>query len=179
MNIILPVWTRWVALLVVGTFTFLLGQLRGERVAGQRHVDYMTAQAKQTIKVAQAQTKVVIQTEIKYRDRIQKIYIKGNEIEKQVPIYITDADSARFGVNVGFVRVVAAAWSGEPAGPAAESDREPAAIPLDDVATVEAGNATSCRIWREQALGWRAFYADQQVAINGKAGEWASTPAVE
>ena len=74
-------------------------------------------------------------------------------------------------------RVLDAAWSGDPAGPASDSDREPADVPLDAIAAAEVGNATSCRAWREQALGWREFYAGQQVAINGKAGAWAAAPA--
>lgn len=52
----------------------------------------------------------MIQTEIKYRDSIQKIYIKGEVIEKQVPVYIAEADDALYGVNVGFVRSYNAAW---------------------------------------------------------------------
>lgn len=71
------------------------------------------------------------------------------------------------------MRVLDAAWSGDPVGPASDSGREPAGVPLAAIAAIEAGNATSCRAWREQALGWRNFYAGQQVAINGKAGAWS------
>ncbi|WP_211441836.1 hypothetical protein [Collimonas humicola] len=116
--------------------------------------------------VARANRAIAAKTEIIYRDRIQKIYIKGDEIEKQVPIYITEVDSSRFAVNAGFVRLYDAAWSGESAGPAAESDREPAGISLAEVAAVEAGNATSCRAWREIAVGLREYYAHLQVITN-------------
>ncbi|MGV8899999.1 MAG: hypothetical protein ACOH2B_12255 [Burkholderiaceae bacterium] len=165
-DLVIPAWARWVCLACAGAIIFLFGQLHGERVAGQHHLDYVTAQAGQTVKVTKEQTKIVIQTEIEYRDRIQKIYIKGVEIEKQVPIYITPADNDRFGVNVGFVRSHNAAWSGELAGPAAESDREPAGIPLADVAYADASNATSCSAWREQALGLREFYRKLQAVTN-------------
>ncbi|WEF35770.1 hypothetical protein [Pseudoduganella chitinolytica] len=77
--------------------------------------------------------------------------MKGDEIEKLVPVYVTRADDDRYGVNAGFVRSYNAAWAGEPAGPAAESDRDAAGIPLSEVAEVDAHNATACRAWRELA----------------------------
>lgn len=166
-DLVIPAWARWVFLACTGVILFLFGQLHGERVAGQHHIDYVTAQVGQTVKVAHAQTKVVIQTEIEYRDRIQKIYIKGAEIEKQVPVYITQADNDRFGVNVGFVRSHDAVWTGEPAGPAADADREPAAVSLADVGQAVAFNATTCLAWREQSLGLREFYRKLQAATNG------------
>ena len=101
---------------------------------------------------------MVVRTEIKYRDRIQTVYMKGEEIERQVPVYITRADDERFGVNAGFVRSYNAAWSGTPAGPAAESDADAATIPVSALAATDAYNASACRAWRELALGLREHY---------------------
>jgi len=154
----LPSWARWLALAAVFAAVFLLGQLRGERIAGERHNDYVSQQATQSVRIAKAQTKVVVQTEVQYRDRIQKIYVKGDVIEKEVPIYVTQADNASCTVNAGFVRSYDAGWTGEPAGPAADSDREPAGISLAQVAEADAFNAKACLAWREQALGWRKYY---------------------
>ncbi|WP_211462082.1 hypothetical protein [Collimonas silvisoli] len=106
------------------------------------------------------------QTQIKYVDRINAIYVKGEEVEKQVPIYITQADNDRVAVNAGFVRLYDAAWSGDDPGPAADSDREPAGVSLAQIAAVNAGNATSCRAWRELALGLREYYARLKVVTN-------------
>ncbi len=167
-DVILPVWSRVLIAALAFGIVYVLGMMAGERRAGAQHVAFVSAQAAQTAKVEQAQTKVVIQAEIKYRDRIQKIYIKGNEIEEQVPLLVTAADRS-FGVNVGFVRSYNAAWSGEAAGSPAEPDREPAGIPLVDIADVDAGNATACRAWREQALGLREFYEQLKTATNGSA----------
>jgi hypothetical protein len=136
-------------------------------------VAYLSRQATQTARVTQAQIKVVTVAETKWRDRIQKVYVQGASIETNIPTYVRPTDAELFAVNAGFVRVLNAAWSGNAVGPAAESDREPAGVPIDDLARNEVGNITSCRAWREQALGWRDFYAKQQVAINGKAGAWA------
>lgn len=159
-EIVLPSWSRWMIAAALGVLLYLLGLLHGERLAGQRHVDYITAQAAHTSSIAQAQVRVVMKTEIQYRDRIQKVYIKGEEVEKLVPVYVTSDDDDRFGVNAGFVRSYNAAWAGEPAGPADESDRDAAGIPLSTVAEVDAHNATACRAWRELAIGLREHYEE-------------------
>lgn len=180
----LPSWAPWaagalaIAAVVAGSYG--MGRVHEARIGAAALAEYKSKQVVQTakIEVAQAEVKTIVQ--IKYVDRIKKIYVQGAIIENDIPRYITPADSDRFGVNAGFVRVVDAAWTGEAVGPELSSDRESASISLDDVAAVQVGNATSCRVWREQAYGWRDFYARQQVAINGKAGEWArSAPAGE
>lgn len=155
---VLPQWSTWLVAAVAGAALYVLGMLHGERAAGQQHVDYITAQAARSVVIAKAQAQVVVRTEIKYRDRIRTVFVKGAEIEKLVPVYVTRADDERFGVNAGFVRSYNAAWAGEPAGAADDADREPAGIPLSEVAETDAFNATACRAWREQALGWREFY---------------------
>lgn len=154
----LPPVVKYAVAAVAAVALYFLGMLKGERAAGESHIAYVEQRAAQDLHVAVAREKVVVRTEVEYRDRIKTIYVKGEEIEKLVPVYITRDDDQRFGVNAGFVRSFNAAWSGEPPGPAAESDREPAGIPLSEVGEVEAHNATTCRAWREQALGWREFY---------------------
>lgn len=166
MGWVLPWWARWVALAAAGAFIFLFGQMHGERIAGQNHIDYVTDQAAQTVKIDRAQQIVVTQTEIQYRDRIQKIYVKGDVIEKEVPVYVTQADNDHCTINAGFVRSYDAAWTGKPAGSAVDSDREPAGVSLAGVGQAVAFNATACLAWREQALGLRAFYQKLQAVTN-------------
>ncbi len=156
--LVLPWWARWLIAAAAGLALYALGVLHGERIAGQRHIDYIQAEAAHTVSIAQAQARVVVQTETKYVDRIKTIYVKGDEIEKRVPVYVTRDDDNRFGVNAGFVRSYNAAWAGEPASAAAESDRDPAGIPLSEVAETDAHNATACRAWRELAIGLREHY---------------------
>jgi len=159
---LVPWYVRVMVVLALVLATYRAGMLHGERVAGQTHIDYVSAQAAKSVKVAQAQMKVVIETQVKYVDRIKTIYKQGETIEKQVPIYITDADNAGCTINTGFVRMQNAAWTGEPAGPAASADREPSGISVVEVAETNAFNATACLAWREQALGLREFYEKLQ-----------------
>ncbi|WP_211441377.1 hypothetical protein [Collimonas humicola] len=163
---ILPWWVRWLALVSVAAVFGTICYNKGKQHEGEKHIAYVNQQAEHSIKIAKAQQIVVTKTQIKYVDRIKTIYIKGETIEKQVPIYITQTDNVRFAVNAGFVRLYDAAWSGEDPGPAADSDREPAGVSLAQVAAVEAGNAASCRAWRELALGLREYYAHLQVTTN-------------
>ncbi|BBE09986.1 Uncharacterized protein MCB1EB_1825 [Mycoavidus cysteinexigens] len=112
--------------------------------------------------LAEAQAKVVIQTEVQYRDRIKIVKEKGNTIIKEVPIYVNQADTDHFGVNVGFVRHYNAAFSNEPTGSPAEFNRKPAGVSLAEIAEINAFNANICWQWREQALGLRVFYRQLQ-----------------
>ncbi|MBC3927765.1 hypothetical protein [Undibacterium sp. CY21W] len=164
LNNIVPWYVRALVTVAAGTVIYLLGMMHGERSAGQAHIDYISAQAAKSVKVSQAQMKVVIETQVKYVDRIKTIYKQGETIEKQVPIYITDADNAGCTINTGFVRSYNAAWTNQPAGSVAESDREPAGIPLAEVAETTAFNATACIAWREQALMLRELYTKLQAA---------------
>jgi hypothetical protein len=171
---VLPWWAKWAALLVLLLAAYGLGRVHEARRGADALTDYIGRQAAQSVRIVERQAKVVTVTETKYRDRIHTIYLQGEKLEADIPKYIKPADDQLFAVPVGFVRVYDAAWSGDAVGPAADTDREPSGIPLSAVAATEVGNASSCRRWREQALGWREFYARQQVAINGRAGEWAT-----
>ncbi|KAG0272895.1 hypothetical protein BGZ97_010857, partial [Linnemannia gamsii] len=112
--------------------------------------------------LTEAQYKIATRVEIKNRDRIKIVKEKGDTIIKEVPVYVTQTDTDRFGVNVGFVRHYNAAFAGKSAGPAAKSDREPTNISLAEIAAINAFNASVCLQWREQALGLRALYRQLQ-----------------
>ena len=171
-GIVLPARAKWVALGVLVLAAYTTGRVHEARRAVDVLAAYVGKQAAQTVRIIerQAKTDVIIQT--KYVDRIQKIYVQGAAIETNIPTYIQPFDNDRFAVNAGFMRVVDAAWTGDAVGPASDTDRESAGVPLDDVAHVQVVNATSCLAWREQALGWREYYARKQIDINGVAGAW-------
>lgn len=153
-------WQKIACYIAAFAIIFLLGQLHGERKAAKIHTDYIKQQANAIVKTVEQEAKIVVKTEIEYRDKIKKIYIKGDEIEKTVYKYISPAISDSVLITNGFVRIHNAAWTSTPAGTPSITDNEPAGISLIEVAETETHNATSCRAWREQALGLRAFYAD-------------------
>ncbi len=164
-GVILPAWIKWVAIAALCAAAYGFGRLQEARLGGNAMSDYLAAQASRTVAVGRAQTKVVVQTEIKYRNRIQKIFLKGEIIEKQVPVYVTAVDNAECHINAGFVRAHDAAWSGEPAGPASSADRDPAGVSLAEVAETNAHNGAACLAWRELALGLREHYQKQQAIL--------------
>jgi hypothetical protein len=166
LNFVLPWWARWLVLASAAAVFGTICYNKGKQVKGEEHLAYVAEQAQRTSKIAKAQQVVVAQTQIKYVDRIKTVYAKGETIEKQVPIYITSADAARFAVNAGFVRLYDAAWKGVAPGPATDSDREPAGISLAQVVEADVSNATSCRAWRELALGLREHYLRLQSVTN-------------
>lgn len=152
--------------------SYVWGYTSGISSGTKNHTAYVNAQTAQTLKVAEQQVKVVTKVETVYRDRVQKIYLEGKTIETLIPTYIQPADDALFHVPVGLVRVLDAAWAGQAPGPADDSDREPSGIPISEIGRIQAANATACLVWRDQSLGWRQFYAEQQRAINGIVGDW-------
>ncbi len=140
----------------------------GPRIQKERSasVHYKAQLAMAHAQLIEVQAKVVIQTEIQYRDRIKIVKEKGDTIIKEVPIYVTQADTKRFSVNVGFVRHYNAAFSNESAGVTTEFDRSPSGISLAEIAEVNAYNTNICWQWREQALGLKAFYRQLQHTHN-------------
>jgi hypothetical protein len=162
----MPPWMKYAAIALAAVALYLLGRVDGARIEGAAHLEYVAKQSTQTLAIAKAQIKEVVRTEIEYRDRTKTIYVKGDVIEREVPVYVTQADNDRCTINAGFVRSYNAAWTGEPAGPAAESDREPAGISLSEVGEADAFNAKVCRAWREKALGIEALYRRLQAVTN-------------
>lgn len=173
--VVLPGWVRWAALGVLLLVVYGAGRLHEARRGADAMLDYVNAQVTASQRIARAQTKVVTVTETVYRDRIQKIYVQGEQIENRIPDILPPDIDRRLPLPAGFVRILDAAWAGDAVGPASDSDGKPASVPASLVAANEAANATSCRAWREKVFGWREFYAKQQIAINGKAGDWAAT----
>ncbi len=170
----MPAWSKWLALAALCLSAYAAGRVQEARHAADAMAERAAGQAARTVRIAQAQARAVTVSGDQYRNRIRNIFERGAAIEAAIPTHIQPADSRLFAVPAGLVRVLDAAWSGTDPGPAAGSDRESAAVPVDQLAGIEAGNATTCRAWREQALFWRVYYARLQRAVNGKAGEWAN-----
>jgi hypothetical protein len=164
LGMIIPVWARWAMLAAIAVLCFGFGYVKGDDHGTAKLTKYVGDQAIATQKLMQAREKIVTQTETKYVDRIKTVTTKGDEIIKEVPVYVTAKDDAAAVIPVGFVREYNAAWSGTPAGPPAESDRGPSGNPLSAVADADANNAKTCRFWKEQRDGLIENYRKLQAA---------------
>lgn len=157
----IPAWAwRWIAMGLVLVVAAAFGYVKGDEHGTDKLTDYIGKQAKEEVRIQGAREKIVTKTEVKYRDRVRVIYQKGETITKEV--YVTQKDDAGCILPVGFVREFNAAWAGEPAGPAAESDRGPSGVPLSEAAAADAHNATSCLLYKAQRDGLIEFYRAQQ-----------------
>ena len=95
-----------------------------------------------------------------------KVREKGQTIVKEVPVYVDKTDDAACELRNGFVRIHDAAATNTPAGPPTESDRQPAGVSLAEATATVADNYATGILWREQALGCRAFYEELRASIN-------------
>ncbi|MBO9741440.1 hypothetical protein J7432_21155 [Xanthomonas axonopodis pv. begoniae] len=96
---------------------------------------------------ARASTKTVVE----YVDRVQIVRETGATITREIPIYVTQKADAACAITAGFVRLHAAAASGNPAGPPTGDPDAPAAgITLSGIAGTVADNYTSCHATAEQ-----------------------------
>lgn len=136
--------------------------IKGDEHGTEKLTTYIGKQAVETVRIADARVKIVRETEIEYVPVLQKIYVQGKTIEKEVKVYVTQADDAGCTVPLGFVREYNAAWAGSPAGSPAESDRGASGVPLSGVAEADTHNATSCRAYKAQRDGLIEFYRKQQ-----------------
>lgn len=135
---------------------------RGNEHGTQKLLDYQAAQAVEAVRVANARIQIVREVETKYVPKIQRIYVRGATIEKEVKVYVTKEDDARCTLPIGFVRLWNASWSGAAPGPAAESDHGPSGVPPSAVAEASAANATACLTYKAQRDGLIEFYKRQQ-----------------
>ncbi len=157
---LIPLPYRLLAYALIGAALVAFGWVKGNQHGTEKLIAYQGAQAIAEVKLAQAQAKVVTVIQTKYQDRIQTIQLAGETITKEV--YVTKTDDAGCTVPVGFVREFGAAWSGTPPGPPAESDRGPSGVPLSEIASDDAGNATSCLVYKAQRDGLIEFYRKLQ-----------------
>ncbi len=167
LSAVAPPWIKWAAIAVAMAGAAAFGWVQGADHEGTKHDEFILKQASRTVAIGTRQTKVVIETETKYVDRFKTVYKQGDTIEKYVPTYIAAADNAACSINAGFLRIHDAAWTGQDPGPATESDHTAGGISLAQVAETNAVNATTCRAWREKAIGLEEFYEKLKTATNG------------
>lgn len=127
---------------------------------------------KAKVKVVKREVKADKITEAVKTDNVKakaKIEYRTKLLVKEVPVYVTPAADDRCVVPLGFVRLHDQAASGGPPSlsqaPGGPLDA-PSGIPLSDALSTVIGNYGVAFEWREEAMAWRRWYAEQSV-------EWA------
>jgi hypothetical protein len=141
----------------------------GYRAGEALLTNYKAEQSARTVETIREVEKIVVKVEKEYVDRIIKVKEKGDVITRTVTEYIKVPDDAACELRAGFVRLHDAAAANQPAGASGDADREPAGVALSQAAAVIADNYGACHLWREQALGCRAFYEAVKSKVNAGA----------
>lgn len=139
---------------------FVAGSIGTYKVMDWKH----DAELAQAVKVAMAlqtdQFKTVIKVETRVQEKIRVIEKKGNDIIREVPVYVTRETDAAYPMPNGLVRLHDAAAKGEPPGPAAVTDASPSGVIASDVARTVGTNYKEYLACRQQVIEWNAFYSE-------------------
>jgi len=125
---------------------------------------FWNASEKAAVEMALADREVrfhtVIQTEYVFKDRVKKVYVKGEEIIRNVPVIITEKveKACPTGLPNGYVRVHDGAARNEATSGATDTDGDPAGVTLTQAGQTVGENYRSYNVCREQVIGWNAFY---------------------
>lgn len=127
---------------------------------------------KAKVKVGKREVKADKITEAVKTDNVKakaQIEYRTKLLVKEVPVYVTPAADDRCIVPLGFVRLHDQTASGGPPSlsqaPGGPLDA-PSGIPLSDALSTVIGNYGVAFEWREEAMAWRRWYAEQSA-------EWA------
>lgn len=133
---IAPYWLliKWAGLVVLVLTSFIGGcQYHEGKTEGKA--------AKETVKIVYKQGKVTERVVTKYLDRVRTIRIAGDQIIKEVPVYVTPENDAACVINGGFVRLWNDANQGAVSDPAGGADAAPSAVELSEVGRQKAVEA--------------------------------------
>lgn len=118
--------------------------------------------AKKETASAEVTTKVIT----KYITKLEVVKEKGNDIIKQVPIYITKADDAQCAVSTGFVLLHDSASRNEVPDTARKVDAGASEVKLSGVATTVTENYTTYHQVAEQLRSLQEWIKLQQSVYN-------------
>lgn len=147
------------------------GFTAGWKVHDWRDASAEVTSVKRVVRVVQRQGTVnqaVAVDQQAVQDRIRTV---TKTIIEKVPIYVTAKADAHCVVPTGFVRMHDAAALGLPPVPVGDgrSIDGPSGLELSTVADTVVANYGACNGFREQLIGWQAWYRGQQAAFVGKA----------
>ncbi len=135
------------AILGIIAAIFAAGWWKGNQSATADFEALVNAQKAQIAQLEIDAQKETIRVVTKYIDRVQTVYVQGETIIKEVPIYVP---SDTPDLPAGFRVLHDAAASGELPDPSRIADAAP--VPAQDAARTVIGNYTTCRATAEQLI---------------------------
>jgi hypothetical protein len=138
-----------------------LGAFTGYKVMAARYYEEKADTTEILIKLVEAANRVTVKYETVFVDRVEKVYIRGRVVEKEVIKYVNAEDDAACQLRNGFVRMYDASLHGGVTGPAADTDREPSGITLSRATEdVLVPNNTELLACYARLEGWQQFYGE-------------------
>jgi hypothetical protein len=152
---------RLIALAAIAASLAIGGCQFGEQRVQAKWDAEKSATTLQAARTEVAQTEATTQVVTKYVDRIQVVRERGNDIVKEVPIYVPNpSDPAACALPGGFRVFHDAAAQGELPDPAKRVDA--AAVTAQDVAATVADNYATCNANTEQLKALQEWARAQQ-----------------
>lgn len=156
----LPIQLMSIIVLVFGVY--MEGGISNQEEWEAKVAEVKLEMAKKETASAEVTTKVIT----KYITKIEVVKEKGNEIIKQVPIYITKADDAQCVVSNGFVLLHDSASRNEVPDPTRKIDAGASEVKLSGVATTVTENYTTYHQVAEQLKSLQEWIKLQQFIYN-------------
>lgn len=143
------------------------GFAAGYKWMAAKYYEEKAETAEVVAKLVEAGSKVTVKYETIYIDRVKKVYVRGADRVREVPVYVTKDDDAACELRNGFVRLYDSSLSGTAPGPAADTDRNPSGIALSRAAEgAILRNNTELLACRERLEGWQKFYEELKQKYN-------------
>jgi hypothetical protein len=156
----LPIQVASIAILVFGVY--MEGGIATQEKWEARVAEVKLEMAKKEIASAETTTKVVT----KYINKVQIVKEKGNEIIKQVPVYITKDADAKCDVLTGFVMLHDSASRNEVPDPTRKVDGTTSEVKISGVAETVIDNYTTYHQVAEQLKSLQEWIKLQQSIYN-------------
>lgn len=140
--------------------------LYGKKV---NELKWVAKAAEMTARIAELEAQGQIETVkviTKYVTKIVEVEKHGQEIQSQIPTYVTSNDNARCVINTGFVRIHNSAAGEEIPDTSGVTNETPSGVALSTVASTVAGNYTSCRANAEQLKSLQEWVLKQEKVMN-------------
>lgn len=153
---------------IIGSVLLVIGIFAHGGIWTQQEFLKEIEKAKAEIARIEAESKKISEkVVVKYKEKIVTIKEQGEQIVKEVPIYVTKDSDAKCDVPNGFVVLHDSASKNEVPRTPSSTDGDSSGVKLSEVATTVATNYTTCHEVRAQLKALQDWVKLQQDNYNG------------